>query len=149
MGVSGMRIDLFDSGYFSVIVPEGWKAFCGIDSECRTTQKKVHIFKDAKLETDIFTHVGITVCFFGKEDYYLSPKLFYDNVADIEPFTLGAYTWNGYTCTSLGYPYTMLEARVDGCVFQVMLLMKNGEYEIAFEDEDVQTVLESLTRKGC
>jgi len=143
-----MRIDLFDSGCFSVIVPEGWKAFCGIDSECRTTQQKVHIFKDAKLETDIFTHVGITVCFFGKEDYYLSPKFFYDNIVDMEPFKLGTYTWNGYTCTSLDYPYTMLEARVDGCVFQVMILMRNGEYEIAFEDDDVQTVLKSLTKTG-
>jgi len=141
-----MRIDLFDGGYFSVVVPEGWMAFCGIDSEGKTTAKKVHIFKDAKLETDIFTHVGITICFFGKEDYYLSPKSFYDNVADTEPFTLGTYTWNGYTCTSFGYPYTMLEAREDGCVFQVMILMKNGEYEISLEDEDVQSVLKSITR---
>ena len=48
----------------------------------------------------------------------------------MDPFVLGEYTWNGYTCTSLGYPYTMLEAKQDGCVFQVMILTKNGEYEI-------------------
>jgi len=139
-----MRVNSFDSGYFRINVPEGWMAFFGIDSECRTTKKKVHIFKGAKLETDLFTHAGITICFFGKQDYYLSPKFFYDNVVDIEPFRLGAYTWNGYTCTSLSYPYTMLEAKCDGCVFQVMILMKNGEYEISLEDKDVKVILESL-----
>jgi hypothetical protein len=146
VGVSGMSHGQFDSGYFRIVVPEAWLAFCGIDSECRTTQKKVHIFKEAKLETDIFTHAGLTICFFGKEDYYLSPKFFYDNVVDMEPFTLGAYTWNGYTCTSFGYPYTMLEAKHDGCVFQVMILTKNGEYEISLTDADVQTILTSLTQ---
>jgi hypothetical protein len=141
-----MGIDLFDSGCIRVAVPEGWMAFCGIDSECRTTQKKVHIFKDARLETDIFTHSGITVCFFDSDDIYVSPKFIYDNVVDLEAFTLGAYTWNGYTCTSLGYPYTMLEAKHDGCVFQVMILTKNGEYEISLTDADVQAILTSLTQ---
>ena len=140
-----MKTDLLDSGYFRIIVPTGWMAFFGIDSECRTTQKKVHIFKDAKLETDIFTHAGITICFFNRQDYYLSPKFIYDNVEDMEAFTLGAYTWNGYTCTSLGYPYTMLEAKHDGCVFQVMILMKNGEHEISLDDVDVRSIIESIS----
>ena len=78
-----MKTDLFDSGYFRIIVPAGWMAFFGIDSECRTTQKKVHIFKEAK-------H--------------------------------------------------------DGCVFQVMILTKNGEYELSLADADVQTILTSLTQ---
>ena len=145
MGVSGMGIDLFDSEYFRIIVPAGWMAFFGIDSECRTTQKKVHIFKEAKLETDIFTHAGITICFFNRQDYYLSPKFIYDNVEDMEAFTLGAYTWNGYTCTSLGYPYTMLEAKHNGCVFQVMILMKNGEHEVSLNDADVRSIIESIS----
>lgn len=146
MGVSGVETDLFDSGYFRINVPVGWMAFWGIDSECRTTRKKVHIYKDAKQETDIFTHAGITICFFNRQDWYLSPKFIYDNVADMEAFTLGAYTWSGYTCTSLGYPYTMLEAKQDGCVFQVMILMKNGEHEISLDDADVKIILESLTQ---
>jgi len=135
----------FDNGVLRVQVPSGWKLFHGTDSESRITQKKIHICKDGKLETDIFTHVCITVCFFGKQDYYLSPKFFYDDVADMEAFTLGAYTWNGYTCTSLGYPYTMLDAKRDGCVLQVMILMKNGEQEISLDDADVKMILESLS----
>ena len=137
---------LFESERFRITVPDGWMAFFGTDSNGKITQKKVHVYKGISLETDIFTHTGITVCFFDREDYYLSPKHFYDNIADIEPRTIGAYTWNGYTCTSLGYPYTMLEAKHDGCVFQVMILTKNGEYEISLADTDVQTILTSLTQ---
>ena len=142
--MSEQVVEVFDSGYFRINVPVGWMAFLGIGSECRTTQKKVHIFKDAKLETDIFTHAGITICFFDRQDYYLSPKFIYDDIVDMEAFTLGAYTWNGYTCTSFGYPYTMLEAKHDNCVFQVMILMKNGEHEISLDDPDVRMILGSL-----
>ena len=136
----------FDNGILRVQVPSGWGLFYGIDSDGKITPKKVHVYKDAKIETDIFTHAGITICFFDRQDSYLSPKFFYDNVVDMKPFNLGSYTWDGYTCTSLGYPYTMLEAKHDGCVFQVMILMENGEHKLSLDDADVISVLESLTQ---
>jgi len=139
-----MRSGTFDSGIVEIAVPDGWMAFCGIDSECRTTPKKVHVFKDAELETDIFTHAGLTVCFYGPEDSWLSPKCFYDNVSDMEPFVLGTYTWRGYTCSSFGYPYTMLETECDGCIFFVMILTKNGGHEVSLQDPDVENILKSL-----
>ena len=138
-----MRI--FDSGRFCAVVPEGWMAFCGTDSGGKITPKKVHIYKGISLQTDIFTHAGITVCFFGKEDYYLSPRRFYENIVDMEPLPIGPYTWNGYTCTSLGYPYTMLDTEKDGYIFQVMILMKNGEHGISLDDMDVKLIIGSLT----
>ena len=138
-----MRI--FDSGRFCVTVPDGWMAFCGTDSGGKITPKKVHIYKGISLQTDIFTHAGITVCFFGKEDYYLSPRHFYENIVDMEPLPLGPYTWNGYTCTSLGYPYIMLDTEKDGYIFQVMILMKNGEHGISLDDTDVRRIIGSLT----
>ena len=138
-----MRI--FDSGRFCVTVPDGWMAFCGTDSGGKITPKKVHIYKGISLQTDIFTHAGITVCFFGKEDYYLSPRHFYENIVDMEPLPLGPYTWNGYTCTSLGYPYIMLDTEKDGYIFQVMILMKNGEHGISLDDTDVRLIIGSLT----
>lgn len=88
---------------------------------------------------------GITVFYHGKDEIYISIKDFYENVRDLEPFECGGHLWNGYTCTSFGYPYTMLEAKDDGCVFQVMILMKNGEYEISFNDADVRSIIESIS----
>ena len=137
-------MSIFDSGRFCVTVPDGWMAFCGTDSGGKITPKKVHIYKGISLQTDIFTHAGITVCFFGKEDYYLSPRHFYENIVDMEPLPIGPYTWNGYTCTSLGYPYTMLDTEKDGYIFQVMILMKNGEHGISLDDTDVRRIIGSL-----
>ena len=137
-------MSIFDSGKFRVSVPDGWMAFCGSDSGGKITPKKVHIYKGIVSEAEMFTHAGITVCFFNERDYYLSPKHFYDNVVDREAFVLGGYTWSAYTCTSLDYPYTMLDAKRDGHIFQVMILMKNREHEISLDDADVQLIISSL-----
>lgn len=64
----------------------------------------------------------------------------------MEEFTLGAYTWNRYTCTGFVYSYTMPEEKHDGCVFRVMILIKNDEHEISLEDADVKIILESLSQ---
>lgn len=141
MGINGQP---FDNGSLRVFVPSGWKLFYGIDSDGNKTPKKLHIYKGAQTEFDIFSKAGITVCFYGKNDIYISPKAFYDNVHDIEPFKLGDHLWSGFTCTSFDYPYTMLNTTYDGTTFQVMILMKNGEHEIHLDDEDVRSVIESI-----
>jgi len=38
----------------------------------------------------------------------------------------------------------MLDSERDGRILQVMLLMKNREYEILLEDADVRRIIESL-----
>ena len=134
----------FDNGILCVIVPEGWKLFYGIDSDGNKSPKKLHIYKGAETETDIYSKPGITVCFFEKNEIYISTKSFYDNVCDTAPLKFGNHIWYGYTCTSLGYPYTMLDANDGGATLQVMILMSNGGQSISLEDEDVKIILESL-----
>jgi len=140
--------EIFDSGVIRVNVPDGWKSFVGTDSEGKDTPKKVFVYKNANEPLEIFSRAGITVCYFGKGDYYFSPKSFYDNVEDIESLILGGREWKGYTCTSLGYPYIMLESYGDGTVFQVMVLLENGEHKISMEDPDVQDVIGSISEGG-
>lgn len=140
-----MNSNHFSNGLLSVCVPEGWKLFETTDVEGKKTQKKLFIYKNAVTETDIFSKAGITVCFFGKNDYYFSPKSFYDNVKDIKSFSLGGRLFAGYTCTSLGYPYLMLDSQNDGTVLQVMILLENGDEKISFDDADVKMILESIT----
>ncbi len=140
--------EVFDSGVIRLNVPDGWKSFIGTDSEGKCTPKKVLVYKNVNEPLEIFSKAGITVCYFGKDDCYFSPKWFYDNVKDIENFTLGGREWKGYTCTSLGYPYIMLESYGDGTVFQVMVLLENGENKISLEDQDVQEVISSISEGG-
>lgn len=136
---------IFDSGIIRVPVPDGWQSFIGADSEGRETPKKVLVYKNVGAPLEIFKRVGITICYFGKGELYFSPRFFYDNVRDIEPFELGGRTWQGYTCMSLGYPYTMLESYGDGTVFQVMVLMENGDDKISLDDRDVRQIIENIS----
>jgi hypothetical protein len=140
-----MNREIFDNGILRVIVPSGWKLFYGIDADGNESPKKLHIYKDAQTGLDVFTKAGITICFYGKGEIYISPRAFYDNVQDLESFALGGYIWHGYTCTSLGYPYTMLETMCDGVTFQIMILMENGEHKISLNDADVQLIIESIS----
>lgn len=135
---------VFDNGVLRVFVPEGWLAFHGIDSDGKESPKKLHIYKNAKTELDIFSKAGITICFYGKDEIFLSIRVLYDNICDLEPFECGGYLWNGYTCTSFGYPYTMLQATHNGVTFQVMILTENGEHKISLDDADVRAIIESI-----
>ena len=140
-----MTGEIFDNGTVAVFVPDGWRAFQGTDSDENINPRRLYVYKNVDHELDIFARVGITLCFYGKGMIYLSGKNFYSDVRDITPFTLGKYDWNGYTCTSLGYPYTVLETEKDGHHIQVMILEKNGEYSISPEDEDVRAIIESIS----
>ena len=141
----GMNGELFDNGSVSVLVPDGWRVFQHKDSDGTVNLRRLYVYKGAEHEFDIFTRAGITLCFYGKGMIYLTSRNFYSDVCEIDPFTLGNYNWTGYTCTSLGYPYTVLEAEKDGCHIQLMILEKNGEHSISPEDEDVRAIIGSIS----
>lgn len=49
----------FNNGIFRAFVPAGWNCFYGIDSEGKTSLKKLHIYKDAQTVFDIFTQACV------------------------------------------------------------------------------------------
>ena len=140
-----MSCEIFDNGVIRVNVPDGWKLFVGIDSDGKRSSKKVHVYKDAKTEFDILTKAGFTICFYGKDEIFIPTRWFYDDTRDMASFECGGKLWNGYTCTSCGYPYTMLDSSVDSVTFQVMILTENGDNKISLEDEDIRLIIESIS----
>ena len=106
----------------------------------------MQICKDADDEWDLLSKPYIMITYYDPETSFLSAKDWYDDAEDIESFTLGNYTWEGYTCTSLDYPYTILET-IDGDIaIQVDILEKSSDkLEIALEDVDVQAIIASIT----
>lgn len=134
----------FDNDILRVFVPTGWKQFYGIDSEGNTSLKKLHIYKGAETEFDIFSMAGVTICYYEENEVFVSIKSFYDNVQDLKPLKCGKHTWDGYTCTSMGYPYTMLTSKLNGETFYVMILTENGQHKISLDDADVLSILESI-----
>lgn len=139
-----MKSQIYKNGVISVCVPSGWKLFTGIDSGGKETSEKVHIYKNIELNTDVFRKAGITICYYGEDKTYFQTRDFYADVKDIEPFEMGRYMWSGYTCTSMGYPYIMLEAYEGKAVFQVMLLLENNGERISLDDPDVCMIIESI-----
>ena len=139
-----MKAEIFSNEFLQVIVPDNWKLFLGIDAEGNATHKKLHIIKNANSELDIFYKAGITIHYYEDAGQYFLIKDFYDEVRDIEPFELGNYCWNGFTCRSLGYPYIMLETMENTDKLLVMILTENGENRISFSDSDVQQIMNSI-----
>lgn len=139
-----MKAEVFSNEFLQVIVPDNWKAFLGIDAEGKTTQKKLHIYKNAESELDIFHKAGITICYYEDAGQYLLIKDLYDDINDIPSFELGNYCWSGYTCKSFGYPYIMLESSEKTDRVLLMILTENGENKISFSDSDVQEIIKSI-----
>ncbi len=139
-----MKAEVFSNEFLQVIVPDNWKAFLGIDAEGKTTQKKLHIYKNAESELDIFHKAGITICYYEDAGQYLLIKDLYDDINDIPSFELGNYCWSGYTCRSFGYPYIMLESSEKTDRILLMILTENGENKISFSDSDVQEIIKSI-----
>ena len=139
-----MKSQIYKNGVISVCVPSGWKLFRGIDSGGKETSEKVHIYKNIELNTDVFRKAGITICYYGEDKIYLQARDFYDDVKDIEPFEMGRYMWSGYTCTSMGYLYIMLESYAGKAVFQVMRVLENNGERSSLDDPDVCMIIESI-----
>ncbi len=139
-----MKTEVFRNEFLQVIVPDNWKAFLGIDAEGKATQKKLHIYKNAESELDIFHKAGITICYYEDAGQYLLIKDLYDDINDIPSFELGNYCWSGYTCRSFGYPYIMLESSEKTDRILLMILTENGENKISFSDSDVQEIIKSI-----
>lgn len=139
-----MKAEVFSNEFLQVIVPDNWKACLGIDAEGKTTQKKLHIYKNAESELDIFHKAGITICYYEDAGQYLLIKDLYDDINDIPSFELGNYCWSGYTCRSFGYPYIMLESSEKTDRVLLMILTENGENKISFSDVDVQEIIKSI-----
>ena len=139
-----MKAEVFSNEFLQVIVPDNWKAFLGIDAEGKATQKKLHIYKNAESELDIFHKAGITICYYEDAGQYLLIKDLYDDVKEVSPFKLGNYCWSGFTCRSFGYPYIMLETSEKTDRLLVMILTENGENKISFSDSDVQVIMKSI-----
>lgn len=139
-----MYAEVYRNEFLQVVVPDNWKAFLGIDAEGKTTQKKLHIYKNAESEFDIFHKAGITICYYEDAGQYLLIRDLYDDIKDISPFELGKYCWSGFTCKSFGYPYIMLESSEQSDRILLMILTENGENKISFSDSDVQEIIKSI-----
>ena len=141
--------ETFDAGKVSALVPNGWKAFpqhdVFSDDAKAMLPDVINIIKGGSSDTDMFTKPYIRFDFGDAEKtLYFTDKDFYDDVADLEPITTGEHTWNGFSCTSLGYKMIILCCEDGDLQYQATIYTEQSNGKISLDDADVQAILASV-----
>ena len=154
MGVSDLHGDtVFDVGEITVAVPQGWKAFVNFDIHAdepgTLSTNSVTVMKGATSDINYYLNPYVKLDYRGK-DIYLAPpmKLFFDNVVELEPITLGGRCWQGFKGESLGYPSVMLYIDEGDDQYLVSVSCGKGEGAISLDDDEVRRIIASLTVKS-
>ena len=138
-----------DTTVFSVLVPDGWKSFNAVDvfdeyTDLGYDPNGLNIYKGAESDGDMFTCPGLNISYFGPDTTMLAPdKAWYEGAVDIESFTTGDYTWQGFTYDYDSYKMGVLWT--DSPVqLTVNLTMGSTDGSISLDDADVQAILGSI-----
>ncbi len=142
--------ETYDGGNLTVLVPEGWMAFNGVDFfdeyEEGYDPNVVRIAKNAESEWDLFSKPYIEVEYYGPDASMVEPyRDAYEDPEDLEPLSLGDYTWQGFTGKSLmEQPMAVLWTEKGEHQFQATLYLESGDSKISLEDAEVLAILESV-----
>lgn len=141
----------YDTGSFSVLVPEGWKAFPTLDiwAEDPNTINPdgVQLGKNAENEADLLFNPTINVSYYGVDYDLMTPdSSWYDNATDLDSFTLGDFTWSGFEADDLlgGKVILLWTDSVNDIEYQANISYDPANHSISASDPDVQAILASL-----
>jgi len=96
---------------------------------------------------------GMTVYFRPNQSRTSFGKTYYEDVADLEPFTTGDLRWEGFTGKmQIGYSdkrsdIAALWTSVGNDMFQVFVWLELDGVKITLNDADVKAILASIAKK--
>lgn len=127
-------------GDFSVLVPEGW-----LGHAFSNTTNSYQIYKGAKDDSDKWSTPCVQIRYWknGDDSMLDKSKNAYKDVKDIDPVTIGDYTWKGFTGTNSDKPVTYLYS-VEAGPFGVAIYTEVNGKTISLEDADFQAIMASL-----
>lgn len=129
---------VFETNHFRLTVPSGWKAF-------KVNDRIIQICKGGEKDSDILSKPYIQLNFSG-DTYMLPPsKDGYYDIVEIEPHTLGRYTWQGFECESMGFRVAMLWTGEGKRQFQVSANLETPLGKMDMADADVREILASIS----
>ena len=146
---ASIKGETFDGGNISALVPDGWMGFHGVDYfeeyEEGYNPNVIQIAKGAESEWDVLFTPYIMINYYAPDNPMMEPmKELYEDVSDLEPVTIGDYTWNGFTGTSIDTPIAVLWTGEQGSgQILVTLCLENGD-KISLKDADVQAIIASI-----
>ena len=140
--------NVYDTGCFSVQVPEGWKEFPQTDifsdsDEIDPTQ--LVIIKGGTSDFDMFTKPYIMIKYGGPSTELYPPDAdWYDETEDLGTITTGEHTWTGFSGLSFSSKLMILFEDLGDVQLQATLYYETDEDSFTLEDADVQAVLSSI-----
>ena len=138
--------ETFSTDNFSVLIPKGWRAIRATDpfENGKLREDMVYINKGAKSDIAIFSTPGVVVLYAPNAMTH-PPKSFYDDTADITPFTAGKYAFEGFSGKFSGKPLIVFWTTNAKEYFQITINAEIDGKKIALDDADVQAIIASVT----
>ena len=141
--------ELYDAGNVTVLVPEGWKAFPEADvfaeEEGAVNPNVLNVSKGGESEFDLFAKPYVRINYYGPDIKMGTPDAsWYEDVTEIDPFTAGDHTWQGFSCTSMGTPliiFWCIEGKIE---YQASITVGSGKDALTATDADVLAILASV-----
>lgn len=142
--------EVYDAGCVSALAPEGWKAFPVPDLfdnyEGDNDPTAMQIGKGAKEGWDLFSVPYVQINYYGPDVSYAEPmRDYYDETEDIEPMTLGNYTWTGFNVISEDAPLSILWTEDGDVRMQITVSLCTGKNAVTLADPEVQAIIASIT----
>ena len=131
-------MNIFETESFCFVLPQGWNAF-------KVNESIVQVCKGGVSANDILRFPYFQLNFSG-DAYMLPPsKSGYYDVIDIEPLTLGKYTWRGFECDSMGFRVAMLWTGEGKGQFQMSVNLETPQGKIEVTDGEITEMLASIS----
>ena len=131
-------MNIFETESFCFVLPQGWNAF-------KVNERVVQVCKGGVSANDILRFPYFQLNFSG-DAYMLPPsKSGYYDVIDIEPLTLGKYTWRGFECDSMGFRVAMLWTGEGKMQFQMSANLETPQGKITVTDAEITEMLSSIS----
>lgn len=147
--------EVYNTGEFSVLIPNGWAAVAVKDpfSDPPNAEKtnSLNIIKGGTTEEDLRTGLYVRLDYYGPGTEIPEPGAeVCQNVAEIEPLHLGAYTWQGFTGEELFGRVALGKVAVlwtdtEAGNFMASCWLERKREEITLEDPQLQAILASVT----
>lgn len=141
--------EVYDTGEFRALVPDGWAAFPILDAfaeESGTVDTSCFvIIKGGESDLDMFSKPYVRIDYYGPDTMMMKPgSEWYENVEEVAPMQLGSHCWSGFTGEDDYGKTAVLWAEEGDIQYQAIIWLEADGEKISLEDEDVRGILASV-----
>lgn len=138
----------YDTTVFSAEAPSDWGLVPFPDTldsfEGDNNPYSLYAIKGGTTGTDVLRCPYIWITYYPEAGRFIESKSFYEDIKDIEPYTAGSRTWEGYSFKSSGIPGIFLKCAEGEGTLTVMISPERDSDKISLDDEAVKNIIASI-----